>query len=818
MVRFLPQLLLLFAPTLADACTAYIAGKDATIDGSVMVSHSDDGAGSTDARVSYIPAADHEPGSKRPILPDTDDYPRYVGTARGGSTYTPLPGQSPTQPIGHIPQVAHTFAYFESGYAIQNECNVMIGESTVAPIFGGGVSVGQGGKSLLSVTEMTRIALERTCTAREAVALMGELAVKYGFYGADGGAGESLMVGDASEGWVFHVLSDPSGASALWAAQRVPDDHVSVVANMFTIREIDLSDSAHFLGSGNLHDVAKEHKLWDGRGRLDFTAAFSRESRGEYGSMYGAGRRIWDFYRRVSPSLKLPAEYDNLKTSPVYPWSAKPDRKIAPSDLFEAYRSHFEGTPFDTTKGLAAGPFGTPDRYATVGVQGDPGVGNWERTVSIFRSSHTVVATANAALPKEVAGTMWYGPADSSKTVFVPMMVAMGEPPREYVLGRQADIDRNSAYWAHRYVQNLAQIRYSAMIEDIRASSKAWEARGAALVEQIVQAVTRSPSGASRIKPLLDAHSAEVLAATWKLADDLMVKYADGYLTLPQKDGSTVSKPLGYPTQWLEAVGFTEGNERLPGPVGDALPGGKPDGKVALATEKAKLASETASSRGDLVARLRAEAAKREDLVRKLEAEVARREAQAAQLAGEATKRAAGLAKKLEEAAGRRGWDASTLLDRLLAQDVQSLIDPASLIALPDQIAPSDSTPPADAASKPFSWAFALFAALCIAAAAVVAGLLVRRHRRAAGQDAPWPSAGGLDQGLTADEERDSHSLGRRSRASAMAAACLGALAPVAFLQKLRGGSSMADKDAAQPLPVLLEQGHAGDEVEYRPM
>jgi len=50
--------------------------------------------------------------------------------------------------------------------------------------------------------------------------------------------GEALQVVDTNEAWVFHMLADDTGASAVWAAQRVPDGHLAAVANQFIIRTV----------------------------------------------------------------------------------------------------------------------------------------------------------------------------------------------------------------------------------------------------------------------------------------------------------------------------------------------------------------------------------------------------------------------------------------------------------------------------------------------------------------------------------------------------------------------------------------------------
>ena len=57
------------------------------------------------------------------------------------------------------------------------------------------------------------------------------------------------------------MLPDPTGLSAIWVAQRVPDNDVGVVANMFSIRHVlpkaVTGGQPDFLYSASVHAVAQ---------------------------------------------------------------------------------------------------------------------------------------------------------------------------------------------------------------------------------------------------------------------------------------------------------------------------------------------------------------------------------------------------------------------------------------------------------------------------------------------------------------------------------------------------------------------------------
>ena len=67
------------------------------------------------------------------------------------------------------------------------------------------------GKRIFYSSELSRVALERCRTAREAVRLMGNLLETYGYYGT----GETLPVADPQEAWVMEMAPSPDGTGGL---------------------------------------------------------------------------------------------------------------------------------------------------------------------------------------------------------------------------------------------------------------------------------------------------------------------------------------------------------------------------------------------------------------------------------------------------------------------------------------------------------------------------------------------------------------------------------------------------------------------------
>ena len=544
-------------------CTTMIITKGAMADGSMVVTHSDDDELS-DQRVIRVPAADHPEGSRRAVMPESYPYPRMVTNERGPAYDTP--GWPSTEPIGWIPQVAHTYAYFDGNYGIVNEHNLMMGECTngakYEPRYVNSEKADWTGRHvrLFYSSELSRVALERCRTAREAIALMGELIDRYGYYST----GETLLVADEDEAWVFEMCALPSETHhSAWVAQRVPDGEAFVAANEFRIREVP-SEQYEQMRSETLCEALQAVGWWDpADGPLDWLRAVSP---GEYGHPYYSLRRVWRLFDRMNPDLGLSPWVEDGYTN-AYPFSIAPNHPLELEEIFSLYRDHYEGTQFDLTKGTAAGPYGDPNRFAGRydGNQNDvsngiTAYGAWERPVSVFYQGYTFVLQARPHVPEPARCLMWFAPDVSYTSVFAPFYVKCTDFPWSYQSGDPRALERTSAWWAFDFVANWARLNFQRMTSaDILPLQAEQEREALAGVAAVDEAVRTDPERA--LETITDfgiTHAASLLEAWWSLADRLVAKYSDGYIN-PPAEVRTMPIPIGYPATWLAATDYANG-------------------------------------------------------------------------------------------------------------------------------------------------------------------------------------------------------------------------------------------------------------------
>ena len=495
------------------ACTSIMVGKKASTDGSVMTSHTCD-SHRTGSQIVVFPGARHKPGS------------RVLLTKRRDDDSGPMQRYG-RQPTGKIPQVAETFGYLAPGYAVMNQRQLAIGEST----FGGREEL-QSDKGLIDCAALTRLMLQRATTAREAIRIGGDLIEKHGWCDA----GEALTIADPQEVWLMEIVGPGKDAvGAVWVAQRVPDDHISVVANAARIGEIDLAKPDYFMASDNVLKVAEARNYWDPKsGRpLKFWQAFDPESR----MSYAATRREWRALDLLAPSLQLHPNSNEL------PFSVKPEKPLGPEKIMELFRDTFEGTDFDVVKDLTvtdgdgktvksplANPFMPYDMNKLLKINGGWG---WrgERPMARWYCMYVTVTQSRSWLPDPVGGVVWFGYGNPAMTTYVPLYAGITDLPRDYQTdGRTTGFSRRSAWWAYNRVATLAAQRWGEMRVDVAAIRDRLQEKFLAADKETAKTVAKllaeDPAKARAYLTRKTRESCfEATQAYWNLGDLLWTKY-----------------------------------------------------------------------------------------------------------------------------------------------------------------------------------------------------------------------------------------------------------------------------------------------------
>ncbi|RHY33820.1 hypothetical protein DYB32_001384 [Aphanomyces invadans] len=573
----------------ASACTMIAVGKHATVDGSTMVTHNDDaGSDTADLRLVVVPAKKyhhHHSDRQRPVYRIQGGYPRVVAPERSPQ-YVAKSGENVSTPLGYIKEVESTYSYIAQEYAIVNEVQLSIGESTCSARTTGWPKSIPGGRAVFGIGELTSVAMERCDTARCAIKLMGSLAEEHGFYSEYGGTpdapgydSEALGITDRyGEVWVFHILAGVGGkGGAIWAAQRVPDNHIAVVANHFTIATMNLTDSDWYLASPDVISTAIDQGWYTPKNNdsyvdFSFKAAYAKPP--TVSPLLFADGRTWRIYSTFAASQNVSATFGYMDTYPDYPFSLPVDHLVSIEALTTLLRDQYQGTQYDLTTGLAAGPFDSPLRYSgfTTGVHGA-----WMNPISVHRTLYSYVVQAK--LPSQVTtstnletessevalhtnhgndsllGILWFGQSAPHGTVYLPFSCAQTALPDSFhdLAGYQGEFALESAWWAFNLVNNWRALRYNAISVDVTKFIHQYQNEAFALVQYRDARDKGLHHG--DLNALHNGFASRVVADRWKLAWKLISKYSDGYVT-PDKEGAMQAP--GYPAWWLNKTNYVQ--------------------------------------------------------------------------------------------------------------------------------------------------------------------------------------------------------------------------------------------------------------------
>ena len=519
------------------ACTNFLVGKDASVDGSTMVSYAADSY-ALYGFLHYVPAADHAEGAVREVK-DWDTG----------------------KPLCTIPQVAHTYNVVGN----MNEHQLTIGETT----WGGRAELetGEG----IDYGSLIYIALERCKTAREAIKCMTDLVAEYGY----ASSGETFSIADPNEVWLMELIGKGKAEKgAVWVATRVPDDCIAAHANQARFTTINFKDKENWMWSKDVVKFARKQGYYTGKKDEDFNFQEAYAPY-DFSGLYVCEARVWSFFRKFSNDMDKYFDFASGKTfvetggkyagerMPLY---IKPNHKVSAQELKNCMRDQYEGTPLDITQGPDAGPWNSKLRYGSLGFKLDSVQYWFERPIATQQTAWSFVAQMRGYESAKAGGIFWFGVDDAASTVYVPMYSTITEVPECFKEGNgdMYNYSPTSAWWTYNIVANWAYTKYSAMMPDIKKVQAAWEDKFNAQVEAIdAQVANMDAAQAAEFLTKYSCAQAQESTAAWKdLGIYLFVKYLDGQ-ERKEKDGQFLRNAYGepegpnrkpYPTEFLENV------------------------------------------------------------------------------------------------------------------------------------------------------------------------------------------------------------------------------------------------------------------------
>lgn len=542
MKRISLMLIIIFIVKLLYPCTNFLISKGASTDGSVIISYAAD-SHVLYGELYYWPARTWPEGSTLSIY--EWDTGKYLGEIKqANQTYTV---------VGNI-----------------NEFQVAIGETT----FGGRKELAKQPGAIMDYGSLMYIALQRSKTAREAIAVIAQLMEEYGYYST----GESFSIADKNEVWIMEIIGKGEGhKGAVWVALLIPDGYVSAHANHARIRNFPLSNGKTSITSKELHKIhdkkvtcvyahdvisfARTKGWFQGKdNEFSFSDVYAPI---DFGAARFCEMRVWSFFRQINSEMEkyknYAAGYELENRMPLW---IKPEKKLSVHDVINFMRDHLEGTEFDMTKDIGAGPFECPYRWRPLTWNADGKKYFNERATATQQTGFSFVSQSRSWLPDPIGGIIWFGVDDAASCVYTPLYCAITRIPKSYAEGNGAmmEFSWTSAFWIFNLVSNFAYTRYNIIHPEIYQKQQELEKMFLEEVktmdQKALELYKQSPNKAIELLTEFSVNTADQLAKDWlKFFEYLFVKYMDGNIKtiVPGEKNPKVVHP-GYPESWYRRI------------------------------------------------------------------------------------------------------------------------------------------------------------------------------------------------------------------------------------------------------------------------
>ena len=501
----------------AEACSNFIVGKKASVDGSVMCSYSADDYGMFQ-NLCHYPAAKHAKGEMRKIYDwDTNKY------------------------HGEIPEAAQTYSVIGN----INEWQVTIGETTY-----GGREEMVDSTGIMDYGSLIYVALQRSKTAREAIKVMTTLANTYGY----NSEGETFTICDPNEAWIMEMMGKGAGSKgAVWVALRIPDDAVCAHANQSRIGKFNMKDKKNVMYAKDVVSFARSKGWFQGKD-ADFSWKMA------YAKPDFSGRRFCDarawsmlnhFYD-MTPYLDW-ALGKNPDAQDMPLWVV-PNKKVSVKDVENVMRDHYEGTPLSVADGsdIGGGIWEMPYRPTPLMYKVDGKQYFNERPVSTQQSGFVFVSQMRSWLPREIGGVFWFANDDANMAAFTPVYCSMTERPECYnTPGVDAvHFSKKNAYWVCNMTSNMVYPRYSLMfptLKEVRDSlDNSYFAAQAGVEKKAQELYAQNPQAAVKYLNDYSVEKAQQMLGRWnQLFEFMVVKYNDMIIKPTDKNGTFKKTPYG---------------------------------------------------------------------------------------------------------------------------------------------------------------------------------------------------------------------------------------------------------------------------------